>query len=187
MSSLPTGVPFTPNASANVPAQPPVSATTNNPGVLSTISQAGPMQPPPLVPVGQPVATPTMQIPSVSVTQPSAPTIPQHIATSHIVTPIAQSSTVPIIPPPVPPKTPLPPPGNSGSSAQQLLAAYILMSPSSKTTVDNLIDAERVCSSSSHWSNVHRPLLFDLNEHTPVVTPNDTAVTHQRCCGHGYS
>ncbi|KIO02634.1 hypothetical protein M404DRAFT_27844 [Pisolithus tinctorius Marx 270] len=140
MSSLPTGVPFTPNVSANTSAQPSVPATTNNPGALPTASQTGPMQPPPLMPIGQSVATPIVQAPSVI--QPSAPTIPQHTATPHIVTPAAQSSSISIVPPPVPPKTPVPPTGNSGSLAQQLLAAYILMSPSLKTTVNNFMDAE---------------------------------------------
>ncbi|KIN97695.1 hypothetical protein M404DRAFT_32043 [Pisolithus tinctorius Marx 270] len=50
------------------------------------------------------------------------------------------------------------------------------MSPSMKTTVDNLIDAEQVQSSSSHWSNVHHPLLFDLNKCSPVIIPDDTAL-----------
>ncbi|KIO15195.1 hypothetical protein M404DRAFT_930008 [Pisolithus tinctorius Marx 270] len=101
---------------------------------------------------------------------------PQHIVTLHIATPTAQLTSTPLAPPPVPPKTPVPTSGNSGSSVQQMLAAYILMSPSTKTTVDNLMDAEQACSSTSHWSKVHRPLLFDLNEHTPVVTPDDTAL-----------
>ncbi|KIO11760.1 hypothetical protein M404DRAFT_20386 [Pisolithus tinctorius Marx 270] len=143
--------------SSNASAQPSVLPPVNNPGASSTVSQTAAIQPPLLVPIGQLAAAPIVPTPSVLMMQPPVAMLPQHIVTLHIATPSAQPSSIPLVPPSIPPKTPVPPTGNSGSLAQQLLATYILMSPSTRTTV-------------------HRPLLFDLDEHTLVITPDDTAL-----------
>ncbi|KAI6036030.1 hypothetical protein BKA83DRAFT_4020682, partial [Pisolithus microcarpus] len=63
---------------------------------------------------------------------------------------------------------------NTGNASQKILAAYILLSPASKASLDVLLDKERAMSSLSHWSNVPRPLPFDLDEDAPVITSDAT-------------
>ncbi|KIN98405.1 hypothetical protein M404DRAFT_31408 [Pisolithus tinctorius Marx 270] len=83
----------------------------------------------------------------------------------------------PVVAMPHPPKTPQPQSRNPGSQHQQALAAYMLLSPSSKASIDTLIDAKHAHSSASHWSTVKLPICFDLDEQAPVVTPDGNAIS----------
>ncbi|KAI6129785.1 hypothetical protein EDD16DRAFT_1892117 [Pisolithus croceorrhizus] len=62
---------------------------------------------------------------------------------------------------------PVTPPNNPLPNSSNLSAV-------SKASLDVLIDKEQAASSLSHWSNVPRPLPFDLNEDAPVITPDST-------------
>ncbi|KAI6013766.1 hypothetical protein EDC04DRAFT_2533147, partial [Pisolithus marmoratus] len=97
-------------------------------------------------------------IPPVSVSNPVSPTITPQVPAPRPITPV---NSVPAL---------------STNPSQQILAAYILLSPASKASVDVLIDRERAASSLSHWSKFPRPLPFDLDDNTPVVTPDSTTL-----------
>ncbi|KAI6008181.1 hypothetical protein F5J12DRAFT_892185 [Pisolithus orientalis] len=118
-----------------------------------------------------PSAVPSLSVASASTVLTNPPPAP----TLTIPTPpIGTSPAVAMLPPP---KIPQPQSGNSGSQCQQILATYMLLSPSSKASVDTFIDAEYNHLSASHWSIVKLALCFDLDEQAPVVTPDGNTIS----------